>query len=149
MDDHDHSRSSSSSGSSRQGNGATITSHYPLPCASSSPRASTSTATKQIFSPDDPTLRCICELPHDDGFGFSIGCEDCLRWAAPAFSIRLALTSLILPFFCKLYRLRTRLSCLDGATRHVLGFTLESTSPTSGAAGYAREKVGAGDAATR
>ncbi|KAK0234397.1 hypothetical protein EDD85DRAFT_843678 [Armillaria nabsnona] len=85
MDDHDHSRSSSSSGSSRQGNGATITSHYPLPCASSSsPRASTSTATKQIFSPDDPTLRCICELPHDDGFGFSIGCEDCLRWCHAA-----------------------------------------------------------------
>ncbi|KAK0481277.1 hypothetical protein IW261DRAFT_1469995 [Armillaria novae-zelandiae] len=85
MDDHDHSSGSSSSGSSKQGNGATITSHYPSPGASSSsPRASTSTATKQIFSPDDPTLRCICELPHDDGFGFSIGCEDCLRWCHAA-----------------------------------------------------------------
>ncbi|KAK0187419.1 hypothetical protein F5146DRAFT_1064921, partial [Armillaria mellea] len=82
MDDHDHSRSSSSSSSSRQGNGATITAHYPS--SSSSPRASTSTATKQVFSPDDPTLRCICELPHDDGFGFSIGCEDCLRWCHAA-----------------------------------------------------------------
>ncbi|KAK0439716.1 uncharacterized protein EV420DRAFT_1583231, partial [Desarmillaria tabescens] len=85
MNDHDYSRSSSSSSSSRNGNGATITSHYTSPRASSSsPRASTSTTTKQIFSPDDPTLRCICELPHDDGFGFSIGCEDLLRWCHAA-----------------------------------------------------------------
>ncbi|KAG7440392.1 uncharacterized protein BT62DRAFT_938065 [Guyanagaster necrorhizus] len=85
MHDYDYSRSSSSSAISKNGNGTTITSHHSSPRASSSsPRVSASTTTKQIFSPDDPTLRCICELPHDDGFGFSIGCEDCLRWCHAA-----------------------------------------------------------------
>ncbi|KAK0439724.1 uncharacterized protein EV420DRAFT_1169055 [Desarmillaria tabescens] len=56
-----------------------------LPCASSSPCASTSMTAKQIFSPDDSTLQCMCELPHDDGFRFTIqelsaGDEIVLGW---------------------------------------------------------------------
>ncbi|KAK0452859.1 uncharacterized protein EV420DRAFT_1697326 [Desarmillaria tabescens] len=43
--------------------------------------------TKQIFSPDDPTLQCICVLPHDDGwchaacFGIYAGVNKPHEWS--------------------------------------------------------------------
>ncbi len=114
----------------RQDNDTLTTSHYPSPCAS------TSTMSKQVIPPAH-IVSCrtmICSVQHC--------CEDCLRWAARAFSSGLRSQVIQLAFFCKLYSelvlgLPTRSSSLDGAIQHVLGFMLEPTSPTSGVAGYA------------